>query len=304
MQYAMIPGTRIKVSRITLGTMTFGSPVEEKDAIRLVQYALDRHGINFVDTANMYEGYDRYAGSAGGVAEEIVGKAIAGRRSEYIVATKVGMKVGNDPVDENTSPEAIAVQLRRSLKRMNTDYADVFYLHRFDSFTPPAEIARAMGRELKAGLIRAWGISNYTTEQLEALLQAAKEENVPAPALCQPPLSMLNTGALESLMPLCEKEKIGVVPYQIYQGGMLTGKYRRNQPVPAGSRLAEKPEWMKPFTDEVYQVIEECADGAQRQGITMPQYAIRWVLKQPGVISALVGVKRETQIDEAAEAIP
>lgn len=303
MKYSVIPGTDLNVSKICLGTMTFGSPVAEPDAIRLVRYAMDEHGINFVDTANMYEGYNRYAGSAGGVAEEILGKAVAGRRDQFVLATKVGMKVGNAPEDENTSPEAIRVQLRRSLKRMNTDYVDLYYLHRFDPNTEPHLIARAIGKELKAGTIRAWGVSNYTAEQLKALLAAAKEENVIAPAMCQPALSMVNTAALNDMLPLCAAEGIGVIPYQILQGGILTGKYRRGQAAPAGSRLAEKPEWMKPFTDEVYAVIERSAEESAKLGISMTQYAIRWSLGQPGVVSTLVGVKREEQIAEAAAAL-
>ena len=143
MQFTTLPGTGISVSRLCLGTMTFGSPVAEPDAIRLVHDAAEL-GVNFIDTANMYEGYNRFAGSAGGVAEEIVGKAVAGRRTDFVVATKLGMKVGDTPVDENTSPEAIRVQLRRSLRRMNTDYIDLYYLHRYDPNTAPGEIARAM----------------------------------------------------------------------------------------------------------------------------------------------------------------
>lgn len=303
MKYSIIPGTDLQVSKVCLGTMTFGSPVGEADAIRLVHYAHDDHGINFIDTANMYEGYNRYAGSSGGVAEEILGKAVAGRRDQFILATKVGMKVGNAPEDENTSPEAIRIQLRRSLKRMNTDYMDLYYLHRFDPHTEPHLIARAIGEELKAGTIRAWGVSNYTADQLKALLLAVKEENIAAPAMCQPAMSLLNTGALTDLLPLCAEEKIGVIPYQILQGGMLTGKYRRGQAAPAGSRLAEKPEWMKPFTDEVYQVIEQSAQSAAQRGVSMTQYALQWALEQPAVISALVGVKRENQIAEAAAAV-
>ena len=206
MQYTTIPGTDMQASRICLGTMTFGSPVAGPDAVRLVRYALEEHGVNFIDTANMYEGYNRYAGSAGGVAEEIVGEAVAHRRGDYILATKVGMKVGEAPEDENTSPEAIRIQLRRSLVRMRTDYVDVYYLHRYDPDTEPHAVARAMGEELRAGTIRAWGVSNYTAAQLAALLAAAADEGVPAPALCQPALSMLNTSALEELLPLCEKE--------------------------------------------------------------------------------------------------
>lgn len=303
MKYSLIPGTEMSVSKICLGTMTFGSPVAEEDAIRLVRYAMDEHGINFVDTANMYEGYNRYAGSSGGVAEEILGKAVEGRRQDFILATKVGMKVGNNPEDEDTSPEAIRIQLRRSLKRMNTDYIDIYYLHRYDPHTDPHDIARAIGDELKAGTVRSWGVSNYTADQFKALIAAAREENIKMPSMCQPSLSLLNTGALTDMLPLCAEEGIGVIPYQILQGGMLTGKYRRGQAAPAGSRLAEKPEWMKPFTDEVYDVIEHSAQMAQERGISMTQYAIQWALEQPAVVSTLVGVKREAQIDEAAAAL-
>ncbi len=303
MNYVRIPGTDIAVSRICLGTMTFGSPVAFDDAVALIRYAKAEHGINFVDTANMYEGYSRYAGSPGGVAEEIVGKAICEDRASYIVATKVGMKVGSAPEDENTSPAAIQLQLRRSLARMKTDYVDIYYLHRFDGSTAPQLIAEAMGRELRAGTIRAWGVSNYSAEQLAALMKAAKEMNVPMPALCEPPLSMIRREALSDLLPFCRDNGIGVVPYQILQGGILTGKYRRGSTVPAGSRLAEKPEWMKPFTDGVYAAIEECERGAAKEHVSMTQYALRWALRQPGVVSALIGVKRKEQIDEAARAV-
>lgn len=303
MQYTQIPGTDLRVSRLCLGTMTFGSPLAEKDAVRLLREAREELDINFIDTANMYEGYNRYAGSAGGVAEEIVGKAVSGHRGDYVLATKVGMKVGQDHVDENTSPEAIRVQLRRSLKRMGTDYADIYYLHRFDPFTPPAEIARAMGEELKAGTIRAWGVSNYTPDQLKVLLTAVRKENIPMPSLCQPALSLLNTAALDDMLPLCVENGIGVVPYQLLQGGLLTGKYRRNMPAPAGSRMAEKPEWMKPLTEESWRVIENTAKAAAEKGLSMTQYVMTWALEQPGVVSALLGFKRREQIDEAAAAI-
>lgn len=265
MQFTTLPGTGISVSRLCLGTMTFGSPVAEPDAIRLVHDAAEL-GVNFIDTANMYEGYNRFAGSAGGVAEEIVGKAVAGRRADFVVATKLGMKVGDTPVDENTSPEAIRVQLRRSLRRMNTDYIDLYYLHRYDPNTAPGEIARAIGEELKAGTIRAWGVSNYSAEQLSALLAAAREENIPLPSMCQPPLSLLNTGALDALLPLCAQEGIGVIPYQVLQGGILTGKYHAGQQPPAGSRAAEKPDWMKPMTDEVYATLARVEAEAKAAG--------------------------------------
>ena len=300
MQYVTLPGSELSVSRLCLGTMTFGSPVAEPEAVRLVHYASDR-GINFIDTANMYEGYNRYAGSAGGVAEQIVGKAVSGRRADFVIATKLGMKVGESPVDENTSPEAIRVQLRRSLRRLNTDYVDLYYLHRYDPNTAPGEIARAIGEELKAGTIRAWGVSNYSAEQLGTLLAAAREENIPQPSMCQPPLSLLNTGALEKLLPLCAREHIGVIPYQVLQGGILTGKYHMGQLPPAGSRAAEKPDWMKPMTGEVYEILARVEADARAAGQTMTQYALSWALQQPAVQCVLLGIKRESQLDEAAD---
>ena len=235
-----------------------------------------------------------------GVAEEIVGKAVAGRRADFVVATKLGMKVGDTPVDENTSPEAIRVQLRRSLRRINTDYIDLYYLHRYDPNTAPGEIARAIGEELKAGTIRAWGVSNYSAEQLSALLAAAREDNIPLPSLCQPPLSLLNTGALDALLPLCAQEGIGVIPYQVLQGGILTGKYHAGQQPPAGSRAAEKPDWMKPMTDEVYATLARVEAEAKAAGQSMTQYALAWALRQPAVRCVLLGVKRRAQLEEAA----
>lgn len=304
MQYMHIPGTDIRISRLCLGTMTFGSPVAQEDAVRLTRYALDEHGINFVDTANMYEGYRRVAGSAGGVAEEILGRAMQGRRGEFVLATKVGMKVGPLPEDENTSPNAIRVQLRRSLRRLATDYVDLYYLHRYDPHTPPHDIVRAIGRELAAGTVRAWGVSNYTAGQLEALAQAARDEGVAPPAMCQPALSLLNTAAMtDGLLSCCEREHVGVVPYQVLQGGLLTGKYRRGQDAPEGSRMAEKPDWMKPVTDETHALLARCEEAAGREGISMAQYALRWALRQQAVVSALVGVKRPDQLDEAVGAL-
>ncbi len=173
-----IPGTRLEVSPICLGTMTFGTPVGELDAIRLIHHARER-GINFIDTANMYEGYDRFIGSPGGVAERIVGKAIAGRRSEFVLATKVGMKVGQTPEDEGTSAAAIVKHLEESLKRLGTDRVDIYYLHKHDPNARVAETLAALDKAIRAGKVRFWGVSNYSAEQLTTLLAAADEAGCP-----------------------------------------------------------------------------------------------------------------------------
>lgn len=298
-----IPNAKISLSPITLGTMTYGAPVAFDDAVSLTRYAVER-GINHIDTANMYEGYNRYAGSAGGVAEEIVGKAIKTvRREDVIIATKLGMKVGSAPEDEGTSPAAIRKQLDASLRRLDTDYVDLYYLHKPDPTCAMEEILAALQQEIQAGKIRYYGVSNYSAEQLAALLRCADEQDLPRPVICQPPLSLLKPAACEALLPLCEKEGIAVVPYQIYQGGLLTGKYHRGMEMPAGSRAAEKPEWMMAMDDGLFDKLESFAADAAARGLTMAQYALRWALEQPAVISALVGVKTTAQIDAALAAL-
>lgn len=301
MKYSFVAKTDMKVSRICLGTMTFGTPVEEKDAVRLVHYARDK-GINFVDTANMYEGYARVPGSSGGVAEKILGKAVKGSRQEYIIATKLGMKVGEEPEDEFTSPAAIVKQLDRSLKNLDTDYIDIYYLHKYDPNTTAEELCLTLEKQLKAGKIRSYAVSNYSEEQLRNLVDTARVLGIPAPVMCQPSLSLLNTNALETLLPYCQREGISVVPYQVLQGGILTGKYKRGAPAPTGSRAAEMPSWVGELDSSLYDKLEEFERNAAGRGLSMTQYALAWALSQPAVVSALVGVKNEKQIDEAAVA--
>jgi L-glyceraldehyde 3-phosphate reductase len=297
-----IPMTDLQVSSICLGTMTFGTPVGETDGIDLVHHALD-NGINFIDTANMYEGYSRSIGSAGGAAEEILGKAIANRRSEYIIATKLGMKVGQGVEDEGTSPEAIRKHLDLSLKRLATDYVDLYYLHKFDEDTPLIDIVGALQQAIEAGKIRHYGISNYSAQQTAQLLDVCDQNNLPRPVIHQPPLSLLSQGLLSDLLPLCAKEKIAVAPYEVLQGGLLTGKYRRDEPVPATARKADMDGWVWELTDELFDKLSSIQTQADEARLTMIQYAIRWVLDQPAVVSAIIGVKHAVQLDAAVAAL-
>lgn len=298
MKYSLLSQAEMKVSKICLGTMTFGTPVGEKDAVRLVHYA-NSQGINFIDTANMYEGYARVPGSSGGVAEQILGKAIKNARHNYIIATKLGMKVGNEPEDEFTSPAAIEKQLNRSLKNLDTDFIDIYYLHKFDPNTTAEDILLSLDKQIKAGKIRCYAVSNYSADQLKNLVQAAKTLGVPKPVMCQPSMSLLNTQALETTLTYCESENISVVPYQVLQGGLLTGKYKRGATVPSGSRAAEMPSWVGDMDSNLYDKLEEFQKCADEKRLSMTQYAISWALSQPAVVSALVGVKNENQIDEA-----
>ncbi len=301
MELRPIPNTDLYVSPICLGTMTFGTPVGEADAIRLVHYAFDR-GINFIDTANMYEGYARRVGSAGGVAERILGKAIAGRREDFVIATKVGMKVGAAPEDEGTSPAAIRKHLDLSLDRLNTEYIDIYYLHKPDPGTPLSETLAALDAVIRAGKVRYYGVSNYSAARLRELLALADANGLPRPVMVQPGLSLLKPDACTDLLPLCAREGIAVAPYQVLQGGLLTGKYRRGEPPPAGSRKAEMANWVWDLDDALFDRLEAIGNDAAAAGLSMTRYAIRWALERPAVVSVIVGAKRPAHIDDAVAA--
>ena len=297
-----IPRTDLEVSQICLGTMTYGTPVGEADAIKLTQYAIDE-GINLIDTANMYEGYTRYIGSAGEVAEKILGKALRARRDEAVLATKVGQTVGEAPEDQGTSPAAIKTQLDRSLSRLQTDYVDIYYLHKPDPETPVIESVGAMSEAIEQGKARYCGISNFSAEQTAELLAVADANNLPRPVIHQPPYSLLMREIEEDLLPLLAREQVAAASYRPLQSGLLTGKYRRGQPLPADSRKAEKDSWVPELTDELFDEIEAIEANAKAKGRTMTQHAIVSCFEQPAIISVVLGVKTASQIDDAIEAV-
>ncbi len=302
MEQRQIPKTDLNVSVICLGTMTFGTPVVEADAIKLTQWAVD-NGINFIDTANMYEGYARYLGSAGGVAEEILGKALKDRRKQVVLATKVGMKVGKAAEDEGTSPAAIGKQLDKSLQRLDTDFVDIYYLHKPDPDVPLAEIIGALKEQIDNGKIRHYGISNYSTEQMAELLKVADANNLPRPVIHQPPYSLLKPDVEKDLLPLCEKEQIAAAPYQVLQGGLLTAKYVRGKTAPADSRTAEQPDWMPELNDELFDKLEAIEADAKAKNRTLLAHTLKETLARPAVVSLILGVKRIDQIESLISAV-
>lgn len=300
-----IAKTDLEVSPICLGTMTFGTPVAEAQAIALTHWAID-NGVNFIDTANMYEGYARTAGSPGGVAEEILGKALQHRGQQVILATKLGNKIGPAPEDEGTSPAAIHKQLDKSLARLRRDYVDIYYLHRPDEAVPLVDILDAMSKAIEAGKIRYYGISNYSAQQTAELLRVADENSLPRPVIHQPGYSLLNRNVEQDLLPLCVQEQIAAAPYQVLQGGLLTGKYRAGQTAPADSRQAEKPGWgaMPETIDrDIFVQLENIEAEARTQGRSLLEHTIKTTLAAPAVVSLTLGVKKTEQLEELIAAV-
>ncbi|MEI6874012.1 MAG: aldo/keto reductase [Spirochaetota bacterium] len=297
-----IPHTDLKVSPLCLGTMTFGKPVGEAEAIELVHWAMD-HGINFLDTANMYEGYSRYPGSAGGVAEEILGKAMKGRRQEVVLATKVGMKIGSAADDQGLSRKHVLREIDRSLARLGCDYVDLFYMHKPDPSTPLFESIKAFNDLIDAGKVRHWALSNFTAPQIAEVLATCDGNGLRRPVALQPAYSLLKRDIEADTLPLCKRENIALFPYQVLQGGLLTDKYQRGSALPPDSRQVEKPEWTMALDDQMFDRLEGIKAEAQGKGRSLLQHALKGLLDQYPVISLVVGVKTSAQLERLIAAV-
>lgn len=300
MQLRPLGSSGLMVSPICLGTMTFGTPVGEPDASHLIHAAIDL-GINFIDTANVYEGYARYLGSPGGVAEEIVGKALRDRRDRVILATKVAAPVGPGPQDRGLSAVHILRELERSLKRLQTETIDLYIIHWPDKHVPLDVTLRALDTAVQQGKVRYFGASNHAAWQLCEMLWLADRKQLPPVVSSQIPFSLLRR-ELQNDLPFCQQHGIGVTPYQSLQGGLLTGKYRRGQPPPPDSRAAEKPDWVWKQDDALFDRLETIAALAGEAGVPMAQYSLAWTLAHPAISSLIVGAKSLEQIQDAVAA--
>ena len=301
MKHRPIPHTKLSVSPICLGTMTFGTPVARDEAIAIVRHALDR-GVNFIDTADIYEGYARVLGSPGGVAESILGDALAGRRERAVITTKVGNPVGQGADDTGLGRVHILHQIDASLRRLKTDYVDLYELHRPDPNTPLETSVGVMAELVRVGKVRHWGFSNFDTAQVREMLAMCDRHGWARPVVSQPKYNWLDRAIEADHLPLCRAEAIAVTPYQPLQAGVLTGKYRRGEAKPANSRAAEHARWLAEISDETFDRVEAFERGAVSLGRTPTQHAIRWVLDRPGITSVVVGVKNAAQLDEAIRA--
>jgi len=301
MNYNVLGSSGLLVSPICLGTMTFGEPVPEAEAVRLVHGAQDL-GINFIDTANVYEGYKRFLGSPGGTAEEIVGKAIQGRRDRFVVATKVCAPVGPGPQDRGLSASHILRELDRSLRRLQTDYIDVYIIHWPDKLVPLETTMGAMEQAVRQGKIRCFGASNHSAAQLCEMLWLADRNGCPRVVSSQIPYSLLRREFHHDLS-FCQRHSIAVTPYQSLQGGLLTGKYVRGEAPPDNSRAAEKPAWMWEFGDELFDRLEQVQALSAEIDCPTVQYSLAWTLSQTAMTSLVVGVKTMKQIQNAVDSL-
>ena len=295
MQFRRLGDSGLEVSEICLGTMMFGDRTDAAAAQRIIASAYDA-GVNFIDTADVY---------AKGASESVVGPAIATDRRRWILATKVGNVMTQAPHDGGLSRRWLMQACEDSMKRLATDYLDIYYLHRDDTDTPLSETIEAMGDLIRAGKIRYFGVSNYRGWRIAEVVGVCAELGVPQPVVCQPYYNAMNRMPEVEILPACDYHGIGVVPYSPLARGILTGKYSPGAEPPADSRVARKDRRMMEteFRDESMVMAQTIKAHAARKGLTPTQFALAWVLKNQIISSVIVGPRTFEQWTDYLSAV-
>jgi aryl-alcohol dehydrogenase-like predicted oxidoreductase len=289
MEYRLLPHTSLEVSRLSSGTMTFGSQTDEAAAARIVARCLEV-GINFFDTANIYNQ---------GLAETILGKALAGRRQKVILATKVRGRMGERPDESGLSRAAIHKQLDASLARLQTDYVDIYYLHQPDYDAPIEETLAAMDVAVRTGKVRYPAVSNYAAWQVGEIHWICEKNGFKPPYISQPMYNLLARGIEEEYLPFCRRFGVAVVPYNPLAGGLLTGKHSRQRGAIPGTRFDGNKLYLDRYWhDDYFAAVEELATIAHEAGKTLVELSFQWLLSQPQVDSIILGASRMEQLEE------
>ncbi len=303
MEYRRLGRTGLKVSELCLGTMTFGWTSDEANAYQVFDAAFAA-GINFIDTADVYS---RWApGNPGGVAETFIGNWMQDKpRAELVIATKVRGRMWDGPNGEGLSRGHIMSAVEASLRRLGTDYIDLYQLHSPDQETPLEETLRALDDLVHAGKVRYLGLSNFPAWLTEKSLGVCEKYNWARFDSVQPHYNLVWRAEFErELADVCRVEGLGVIPYSPLQAGFLTGKYRKGKPAPEGARGSGNDRMSRLINDERNMALLDAMERiGQAHGKTIAQIALAWLLTQPIITSPIIGVNNVAQLNESLGAV-
>ncbi len=298
MEYRSFGRTGVNVSSLVLGCMMFGGRTDPAESARIIDRALDA-GINFLDTANVYNI---------GRSEEAVGVALKanGKRQDIFLATKVHWKMGEGVNDWGNSRRHIIEQCDASLRRLQTDYIDLYQIHRPQPEIAIDETLRALDDLIRWGKVRYIGSSTFAAWQLVEALWVSKELGLNRFVSEQPPYSLLDRRVERELLPMAQTYGFGVIPWSPLGGGLLTGKYRRGQEPPEDARYhhaENNPLLRRRMTDRIYDVVEGLEPIAAAKGVPLSQMALAWVMQRPGVTAPIIGPRTMEQLEDNLAAV-
>lgn len=287
MKYGNLGRSGLKVSPLCLGAMMFGDRTDEAHSMEIIASARDA-GVNFLDTADAY---------AGGRSEEICGRAIAKERSRWVLATKLANPGSPEPNDRGTSRRWMLQACEASLKRLGTDWIDLYYLHRDDFDTPMEETIATLGDLIRSGKIRYYGLSNYRAWRLATFVETARAMGVPPPIACQPCYNLMDRTPEVELLPACAHHGLGVVPYSPLARGVLTGKYAPGAAPPPETRAGRKDKRIleTEFRPESLAIAQAVGAHAGRRGTSATALALGWVLNNSLIAGVIAGPRTLTQ---------
>ncbi|SDB48153.1 aldo/keto reductase [Belnapia rosea] len=295
MEYRTLGRSGLSVSRLCLGTMMFGGPTDAATSHRLIARAAEA-GINFLDTADAYNG---------GRSEEVVGQAIAARRHDWVVATKIANRVGPGPNEGGLSRKWVIQGTEACLRRLGTDFIDILYLHKEDHATPLETTVRALADLVRAGKIRHIGVSNYRSWRIAEICRLCDESGINRPVVSQPYYNAMNRQPEVEQLPAAAHYGLGIFPYSPLARGVLTAKYRPGAEPEAGSRAARQDKRMleTELRAESLEIAQTIREHAERVGTTPVHLAIGWVLNNRLVTGSILGPRTEAHLDDYLAAL-
>ena len=295
MHYRRLGKSNLKVSTLCLGTMMFGRQTPFEEAASIVASARD-HGINFIDTADVYNK---------GESEKALGKLLSGQRDQWVLASKLGNPVSKTVNESNYSRRWLLRETDAILARLQTDYLDILYLHRDYHGENLEEAVAALGDLIRAGKIRAFGLSNFRGWRIAEVVRLCEKAGVPPPAVCQPYYNLLNRQPEIEILPACAHYGLGVVPYSPLARGVLTGKYQPGQPPAEGTRAGSGDQRIleTEFREESLLIAQKIKSRCDAAGIVPGQFAAAWVLANPIVSAVIVGPRTLAHLEDVYGAL-